>query len=99
MGEMTDQRSIVVSAKKINSLDNNAYEMFVNLNITFFDDLLLKFVLSFRSSIQDSVKSLVNDVEESFSARYGTGGVIFLTHNHYIVLYCIFVCIGPRVCS
>ena len=36
---------------------NSASEMFVNLNIPSFDELLRKFVYSFRSRIQDSGNS------------------------------------------
>ena len=39
--------------------------MFVNLNIPSFDELLLKFVYSFKSRIQDSGNSLVNGIGKS----------------------------------
>ena len=50
------------SLKKILNLPkyNSASEMFVNLNIPSFDELLRKFVFSFSSRIQDSGNSLVN---------------------------------------
>ena len=43
----------------------SASEMFVNLNIPSFDELLLKFVFSLRSRIQDSGNSLVNGIVKS----------------------------------
>ena len=39
---------------------NSAFEMSVNLYIPSFDELLQKFVFSFKSRIQDSCTSLVN---------------------------------------
>ena len=39
--------------------------MFVNLNIPSFDELLRKFVYSFKSRIQDSCNSLVNGIVKS----------------------------------
>ena len=39
-------------------ISDSTFEMFVNLNITSFDELLQKFVFSFRSRIQDSGNSL-----------------------------------------
>ena len=44
---------------------NSASEMFVNLNIPSFDELLQKFVYSFKSRIQDSCNSLVNGIVKS----------------------------------
>ena len=44
---------------------NSASEMFVNLNIPSFDELLRKFVYSFKSRIQDSCNSLVNGIVKS----------------------------------
>ena len=44
---------------------NSASEMFVNLNIPSFDELLRKYVYSFRSRIQDSGNSLVNGIVKS----------------------------------
>ena len=44
---------------------NSASEMFVNLNIPSFDELLRKFVFSFKSGIQDSCNSLVNGIVKS----------------------------------
>ena len=44
---------------------NSASEMFVNLNILYFDELLRKFVYSFKSRIQDSCNSLVNGIVKS----------------------------------
>ena len=44
---------------------NSASEMFVNLNISSFDELLRKFVYSFKSRIQDSCNSLVNSIVKS----------------------------------
>ena len=44
---------------------NSASEMCVNLNIPSFDDLLRKFVYSFKSRIQDSYNSLVNGIVKS----------------------------------
>ena len=41
---------------------NSASEMFVNLNIPSFDELLRKFVYSFKSRIQDSCNSFVNGI-------------------------------------
>ena len=41
---------------------NSASEMFVNLNIPSFNELLPKFVYSFKSRIQDSCSSLVNGI-------------------------------------
>ena len=41
---------------------NSASEMFVNLNIPSFDEILRKFVYSFKSRIQDSFNSLVNGI-------------------------------------
>ena len=68
-------------------LYNSAPEMFVNLNIPSFDELIRKFVYSFKGKIQDSYNSLVNGIGKSsvplFSVRYGPGGVIISTHNCY----------------
>ena len=44
---------------------NSASEMFVNLNIPSFDELLRKFVYSFKSRIQDSCNSLANGIVKS----------------------------------
>ena len=44
---------------------NSASEMFVNLNIPSFDELLRKFVYSFKSRIQDSCNSLVIGIVKS----------------------------------
>ena len=44
---------------------NSASEMFVNLNIPSFDELLRKFVYSVKSRIQDSCNSLVNGIVKS----------------------------------
>ena len=44
---------------------NSVSEMFVNLNILSFDELLRKFVFSFRSRIQDLGNSLVNGIVKS----------------------------------
>ena len=44
---------------------NSATEMFVNLNILSFGELLRKFVYSFKSRIQDSCNSLVNSIVKS----------------------------------
>ena len=41
---------------------NSASEKFVNLNIPYFDELLRKFVYSFKSRIQDSCNTLVNGI-------------------------------------
>ena len=59
---------------------NSASEMFVNLNIPSFDELLRKFVFSFRSRIQDSANSLVNDIVKflrHYLVKYGPGEMIF----------------------
>ena len=44
---------------------NSVSEMFVNLKIPSFDELLQKFVYSFKSRIQDSCISLVNGIVKS----------------------------------
>ena len=44
---------------------NSASEMFVNLNIPSFDELLQKFVYSFKSRIQGICNSLVNGIVKS----------------------------------
>ena len=44
---------------------NSASEMLVNLSIPSFDELLRKFVYSFKSRIQDSSNSLVNGIVKS----------------------------------
>ena len=44
---------------------NSASEMFVNLNVPSCDELLQKFVYSFKSRIQDSCNSLVNGIVKS----------------------------------
>ena len=44
---------------------NSASEMFVNLNIPSFYELLRKFVYSFKSRIQDSCNSLANGIVKS----------------------------------
>ena len=44
---------------------NSPSEMFVNLNIPSFDELLRKFVYSFMSRIQDSCNSLVKSIVKS----------------------------------
>ena len=44
---------------------NSASEMFVNLKLPSFDELLRKFVYSFKGRIQDSCNSLVNGIVKS----------------------------------
>ena len=44
---------------------NSASEMYVNLNLPSFDELLQRFVYSFKSRIQDSCNSLVNAIVKS----------------------------------
>ena len=44
---------------------NSASEMFVNLNIPSFGELLRKFVFNFKSRIMNSDKLLVNGIERS----------------------------------
>ena len=44
---------------------NSASEMFVNLNIPSFGELLPKFVFSFKSRIKNSDKILVNGIVKS----------------------------------
>ena len=44
---------------------NSASEMFVNLSIPSFDELLQKFVYSFKSRIKDSCNLLVNGIVNS----------------------------------
>ena len=72
---------------------NSASEMFVNLNIPSFNELLRKFVYSFKSRIQDSCNSLVNGIVKGllchYLVRYGPGGVIFSTHNCYNNYSCV----------
>ena len=55
------------SLRKIQNLSkyNSASEMFVSLNIPSFNELLRKFVFRFRSRIQDSGNSLVNNIVKS----------------------------------
>ena len=75
-----DSRSTVTSMRKLKiaynnglrtilnlSKHNSTLEMFVNLLIPSFDELLRKFVglYSFRSRIQDSGNSLVNGIVKS----------------------------------
>ena len=65
---------------------NSTSEMFVNLNIPSFDELLRKLVYSFRNRIQVSGNSLVNGIvksSEPYLVRYGPGEVIFSKHNCY----------------
>ena len=68
---------------------NSASEMFVNLNIPYFDELLQKFVYSSKSRIQDSCNSLVNGIVKSsvplFSKIWAWWSVILNTHcyNNY----------------
>ena len=44
---------------------NSASEMFVNLNIPYFNELLRKFVFSFKTRIIESDNSLVNGIVTS----------------------------------
>ena len=64
---------------------NSASEMFVNLNIPPFKELLRKFVFSFQTRIIESDNSLVNGIVTSTISLFSTiwaGGVIFLTLTH-----------------
>ena len=67
---------------------NSASEMFVNLNILSYDQLLRKFVCSFMSRIQDSGNSLVNGIVKSFLPLFNEiwawwSVQSFSTDNHY----------------
>ena len=53
------------STKAVMKNLKHASEMFVNLNIPSFDELLRKFVYSFKSRIQNSCNSLVNGIVKS----------------------------------
>ena len=69
--------------------------MFVNLNILSFNELLRKFVFSFKTRIIESDNSLVNGIVTStipLLIQYGPGGVIFLTLNHN---NSYFIVLGP----
>ena len=66
--------------------------MFVNLNFPSFDELLRKFVYSFKSIIQDSSKSLVNGIVKSsvpLFSKIWACGMIFSTHNYYNNYSCV----------
>ena len=55
---------------------NSASEMFVNLNIPSFDELLRKFVYSFiKSRIQDSCNSLENGIVKSIVLLFSKIGL------------------------
>ena len=71
--------------------------MFVNLNISSFVVLLQKFVFRFRKRIINSDNSLVNGIVNfpslhRYLAKYGPGGLTFLTHIHNN--RCIIICVG-----
>ena len=63
---------------------NSASEMFVNLNISSFNELLQKFVLSFKTRIIESDNSLVNGIVTStislFSSIWAWWSDILDTH-------------------
>ena len=64
---------------------NSASEMFVNLNILSYDQLLRKFVSSFMSRIQDSGNSLVNGIVKGhYLMKFGPGGVY--NHSQQIII-------------
>ena len=62
---------------------NSAYEMFVNLNIPSFGELVRKFVFSFKSRIINSDNLLFNGIVRTATPLfiYGPGGVTFSTYN------------------
>ena len=64
---------------------NSDSEIFVNLNVPSFDELLRKFVFSFKSWIMNSDNLLVNAIVRS-------GGVTFSTYNY--IIYYLFICVG-----
>ena len=68
---------------------NSASEKFVNLNIPSFDELLQKFVNSFKSRIQDSFNSVVNGIIKS--------SVPLFSNNFSVVACQRYVC--PSVIS
>ena len=64
---------------------NSASEMFANLNVPSFNELLRKFAFSFKTRIIESDNSLVNvlsHLQYHYLVQYGPGGVIFLTLTH-----------------
>ena len=95
--------STVTSTKKLQIVYNNGFkrllnlpkynsasEMFVNLSIPSFGELLPKFVFNFKSRIIYSDNLLVNGIVRSatplfcYLIRYGPGGVIFSTYNYLL---------------
>ena len=71
---------------------SSASEMFVNLNIPSFDELLRKIVFSFRSRIQDSSNSIVNGIVKSslllFSKVWAWWSDIFNTTIITVLVVC-----------
>ena len=68
---------------------NSAIEMFVNLNIPSFGELLRKFVFSFKRRIINSDNLLFNgiylmDLLHFYLVRYGHGGVTFSAYNYLL---------------
>ena len=99
--------STVASMKKLKIAYNNglrrllnlpkyssASEMFVNLNISSFNELLRKFVFSFKTRIIESDNSLVNGIVTSTISLFSSiwawwSDILTLTHRLIIIIFCV----------
>ena len=71
---------------------NSASEMFVNLNIRSFDELLRMFVFGFRSRIINSNNLLISSIIQHvvFIQACGHGGIIYYTYLIHRMLTLIY---------